>query len=118
MTTTQLTQLAHRLDTINQFKTNEVGQNRLVYSPTWVEAQRQVIKWGFELGFQVSVDDFGTAYLDMSGTTTSKTVIATGSHIDTVAQGENMTVYMAFSVVFRQLRTSLQNSVARKRPFA
>lgn len=87
MTTTQLKQLAHRLDTINQFKTNEVGQNRLVYSPTWVEAQRQVIKWGFELGFQVSVDDFGTAYLDMSGTTTSKTVIATGSHIDTVAQG-------------------------------
>lgn len=87
MTTTQLTELAHRLATINQFKTNEVGQNRLVYSPTWVEAQRQVIKWGLELGFQVSVDDFGTAYLDMPGTTEPETVIATGSHIDTVAQG-------------------------------
>ncbi|GHP14527.1 Zn-dependent hydrolase [Lentilactobacillus fungorum] len=87
MITPQLTQLAYRLGTINQFKTNEVGQNRFVYSPTWIDAQKQLIKWGLELRFQVNVDDFGTTYLDIPGTTEPKNVIATGSHIDTVAQG-------------------------------
>ncbi|APR07414.1 M20 family metallo-hydrolase [Lentilactobacillus parabuchneri] len=87
MTTTQLNQLAHRLNQINDLSKGEVGQNRLVYSPTWIAAQQQIIQWGLDLGFQVTVDDFGTAYLDIPGKTNPEQVIATGSHIDTVKQG-------------------------------
>ncbi len=87
MTTTQLNQLTHRLETINGLSKGEIGQNRLVYSPTWVSAQQQVIKWGLDLGLQVSVDDFGTTYMDIPGTVHPDQVIAVGSHIDTVAQG-------------------------------
>lgn len=87
MTTTQLNQLAHRLDTINAFSKGEIGQNRLVYSPTWIRAQQQVINWGLQLGFDVTVDDLGTTYMDIPGTVHPDQIIAAGSHIDTVAQG-------------------------------
>ncbi|MEE8825533.1 allantoate amidohydrolase [Lentilactobacillus sunkii] len=87
MTTTQLNQLAHRIDTINAFSKGEIGQNRLVYSPTWIRAQQQVINWGLQLGFDVTVDDFGTTYMDIPGTVQPDQIIAAGSHIDTVAQG-------------------------------
>ncbi|MGF2384927.1 M20 family metallo-hydrolase [Lentilactobacillus otakiensis] len=87
MTTTQLNELTHRLATINDLSEGEIGQNRLVYSPTWIEAQKQVIQWALQLGLTVTVDDFGTAYMDIPGTDHPGQVIATGSHIDTVAQG-------------------------------
>jgi allantoate deiminase len=87
MTTTQLNQLTHRLNQINDLSKGEVGQNRLVYSPTWIAAQQQIIQWGLDLGFQGTVDDFGTAYLDIPGKTNPEQVIATGSHVDTVKQG-------------------------------
>ncbi|WP_260151790.1 hypothetical protein [Lentilactobacillus hilgardii] len=35
-------QLNNRLTTINQFSKNEVGQNRLVYSPNWVKGQKHL----------------------------------------------------------------------------
>lgn len=62
------------------------GQNRLVYTPNWVAAQQALIQFGQTIGLQISVDDYGTVYLDLPGQTTEP-AIATGSHMDTVANG-------------------------------
>ncbi|MGP3641389.1 hydantoinase/carbamoylase family amidase [Lentilactobacillus hilgardii] len=80
-------QLNNRLTTINQFSKNEVGQNRLVYSPNWVKGQKQLISWGNQAEMTITVDTYGTVYLDVIGSQSPDTIIATGSHMDTVAHG-------------------------------
>ncbi|GEP24745.1 MAG: M20 family metallo-hydrolase [Lentilactobacillus diolivorans] len=87
MLTTSLDQLDQRLKTINSFSHNGLGQNRLVYTPSWIAGQKQLINWGLSIGLAPTVDDYGTVYLDVLGTETPNQIIATGSHMDTVAQG-------------------------------
>lgn len=64
---------------------NQIGQNRLVYSPNWIQAQSALIQFGLDAGLIVQVDDYGNVYLDAAGD--DDTVIATGSHMDTVVDG-------------------------------
>lgn len=78
--------MAH-LATINRFSTNEVGQNRLVYTPNWIKGQRQLIAWGHQAGMRATVDAYGTVYLDIAGSQAPDKIIATGSHMDTVVHG-------------------------------
>lgn len=80
-------ELINRLLTINQFSGDQIGQNRLVYSPTWVKGQQQLIKWGLQAGMTVTVDAYGTVYLDVIGSQSPNGIIATGSHMDTVVHG-------------------------------
>lgn len=80
-------QLEDRLATINHFSNHEIGQNRLVYSSTWIKGQNQLINWGLASGMTVTVDAYGTVYLDVIGSTVPQDVIATGSHMDTVVHG-------------------------------
>lgn len=80
-------ELISRLRTINQFSGNQIGQNRLVYSPTWVKGQQQLIKWGLAAGMAVTVDAYGTVYLDVIGSQSPNGIVATGSHMDTVVHG-------------------------------
>ncbi len=82
-----LAQLTEHLAKINALSQDTAGQNRLVYSPGWVAAQRQLLAWGQDLGLTVTLDDYGTVYLDLIGSTQPETIIATGSHMDTVVQG-------------------------------
>ena len=74
------------LVTITALAGSQPGQNRLVYTPAWVRAQTALIRWGQDAGLQATVDDFGTVYLDLIGRDPT-TVIATGSHMDTVVDG-------------------------------
>lgn len=74
------------LVTITALAGSQPGQNRLVYTPAWVRAQTALIRWGLDAGLQATVDDFGTVYLDLIGRDPT-TVIATGSHMDTVVDG-------------------------------
>lgn len=64
-----------------------IGQNRLVYTPYWVAAQQALIKFAVDQKLTVSVDDYGTVYVDLPGQTTASPAIATGSHMDTVVHG-------------------------------
>ncbi|KRM31883.1 N-carbamoyl-L-amino-acid hydrolase [Agrilactobacillus composti DSM 18527 = JCM 14202] len=82
-----MVQLTQHLDTINRLSPDTAGQNRLVYSPGWIAAQGQLLQWGLDLGLNVTLDDYGTVYLDLVGSTQPETIIATGSHMDTVVQG-------------------------------
>ncbi|MCD2256377.1 Zn-dependent hydrolase [Agrilactobacillus fermenti] len=72
---------------INALSGEQSGQNRLVYSSTWIQAQQQLIAWGQQLGLRVTVDRYGTVYLDLVGREFPGQIIATGSHMDTVRQG-------------------------------
>ncbi|KRL75062.1 M20 family metallo-hydrolase [Secundilactobacillus paracollinoides] len=62
------------------------GQNRLVYTPRWVAAQKALIAFAVAQDLSVSVDDYGTVYMDLPGRATAP-AIATGSHMDTVVHG-------------------------------
>lgn len=75
-----------QMDQINALSDATPGQNRLVYTPNWVAAQQALIQFGQSIGMQARVDDYGTVYLDLPGQTNAP-AIATGSHMDTVANG-------------------------------
>ncbi|WP_235184349.1 hypothetical protein [Agrilactobacillus composti] len=60
-----MVQLTQHLDTINRLSPDTAGQNRLVYSPGWIAAQGQLLQWGLDLGLNVTLDDYGTVYLDL-----------------------------------------------------
>ncbi|WP_054655419.1 M20 family metallo-hydrolase [Secundilactobacillus silagei] len=70
---------------IIQLSAKTVGQNRLVYSPSWVKAQAALIQFGQQAGLTAMVDHYGNVYLDFPGE--DDRVIATGSHMDTVRNG-------------------------------
>ncbi|KRK39443.1 M20 family metallo-hydrolase [Loigolactobacillus bifermentans] len=62
------------------------GQNRLVYNAAWQANQQRLIQLGQEFGAKVTVDDYGSVYLDFPGSQPGLAV-ATGSHMDTVQHG-------------------------------
>ncbi|MTV81247.1 M20 family metallo-hydrolase [Secundilactobacillus folii] len=74
-----------QFDLITEISAAKTGQNRLVYSQNWVDAQTALIKFGQQAGLTVTVDDYGNVYLDFPGQ--DDQIIATGSHMDTVVDG-------------------------------
>lgn len=63
------------------------GTTRLLYSPSWIEAQH-ALKAKFEaLGMTTEFDAVGNLYATIEGTKTPDEIIATGSHVDTVVKG-------------------------------
>lgn len=75
------------INLINEFTINDKqGQNRLVYSDEWIHNQQLLLKFGHQLGARTAIDFIGNVCLDFIGVNDEST-IATGSHMDTVAQG-------------------------------
>lgn len=63
------------------------GTTRLLYSNSWVEAQK-ALKEKFEaLGMEVAFDAVGNQFATLRGTEEPEVIHATGSHIDTVVKG-------------------------------
>lgn len=63
------------------------GTTRLLYSPSWLQAQKE-LKDRFEsLGMKCHFDAVGNLYGTLEGTEMPEKTIATGSHVDTVARG-------------------------------
>lgn len=63
------------------------GTTRLLYSPSWLQAQKE-LKGRFEsLGMKCHFDAVGNLYGTLEGTEMPEKIIATGSHVDTVAKG-------------------------------
>nr|WP_156951070.1 allantoate deiminase [Saccharibacillus sacchari] len=63
------------------------GTTRLLYSPSWIKAQHALKEKFEELGMIVEFDAVGNLFATVAGTEQPDEVIATGSHVDTVAKG-------------------------------
>lgn len=63
------------------------GTTRLLYSPSWRQAQDAVKGKFEELGMSVEFDAVGNLFATLEGTEAPDEIIASGSHIDTVVKG-------------------------------
>ncbi|MDU4960884.1 MAG: allantoate deiminase [Sporomusaceae bacterium] len=63
------------------------GTTRLLYSPSWLRAQREIKARLEALGMDCRFDAIGNLYGVLPGTVTPEKTIATGSHVDTVIKG-------------------------------
>lgn len=66
------------------------GITRLLYSPEWIEAVRELEATFKEEGLEVSFDDVGNLSGRLVGSKYSEETILTGSHIDTVVEGGHL----------------------------
>lgn len=63
------------------------GTTRLLYSPSWVRAQNALKDLFEELGMNVEFDEVGNLFATLEGSEEPESIIASGSHIDTVVDG-------------------------------
>lgn len=63
------------------------GTTRLLYSKSWVEAQKALEEKFTALGMTVEYDAIGNLFATIEGTQEPDRIIATGSHVDTVVSG-------------------------------
>ena len=68
-------------------QTNAGGVTRLLYSPSWLQAQKALKEKMATIGLQTYFDSVGNLFGRTLGTVHAEKVILTGSHIDTVIQG-------------------------------
>ena len=66
---------------------DSAGMSRLLYSESWLQAQKALKKKFEELGMEVRFDEIGNLYGKVIGTDKGNETIATGSHVDTVVNG-------------------------------
>lgn len=74
------------LSSITQYEDLK-GTTRLLYDDKWQEAQKSLEKLMTDIGMEVEYDDVGNLFGTITGTEEPESVIATGSHVDTVEQG-------------------------------
>ncbi|MBB3127995.1 allantoate deiminase [Paenibacillus rhizosphaerae] len=65
------------------------GVTRLLYTPSWCEAQRLLADRMADAGLEVRYDRAGNLYGRLPGTRPDLPVVLTGSHVDTVRVGGN-----------------------------
>ncbi|MFD2706111.1 Zn-dependent hydrolase [Salibacterium lacus] len=68
-------------------ETKEGGATRLLYSDSWLEAQRGIFETFRDRGLTPFFDDAGNLYGRVEGTQQTSSAVVTGSHIDTVVNG-------------------------------
>ncbi|MCY8350941.1 allantoate deiminase [Bacillus haynesii] len=66
------------------------GITRLLYSPEWIDAVRELEATFKEEGLEVSFDDVGNLSGRLVGSKYAEETILTGSHIDTVVEGGHL----------------------------
>ena len=76
------------IEWLSSFSDGETpGVTRLLYSPSWVEAQKKLKEEFEELGAKVEFDEIGNLFATIEGTEKPESIIASGSHVDTVVEG-------------------------------
>ena len=75
------------IDWLSDFSEEGPGVTRLLYSAQWIEAQKALKEKFEELGMKVEFDAVGNLFATIEGSEEPEKIIATGSHIDTVAEG-------------------------------
>lgn len=68
-------------------KTKNGGVTRLLYTPSWRDAQDALFEKMGQLGFEPYFDSVGNLFGRLEGTERKDKAILTGSHIDTVIEG-------------------------------
>lgn len=68
-------------------QTESGGVTRLLYSPSWILAQKALKEKMEEFGLKTYFDDVGNLFGRLEGTEKHTPTILTGSHIDTVIEG-------------------------------
>ncbi|MGX7092867.1 allantoate deiminase [Hutsoniella sourekii] len=85
------------------------GTTRLLYTPSWVQAQNE-FKEKFEaLGMTVEFDDVGNLFATMEGSEEPDSIIATGSHIDTVVEGGPLDGQLGVSAGYLAAKYLIEN---------
>ena len=85
------------------------GTTRLLYSSSWLQAQKE-LKGKFEaIGMKCYFDSVGNLYATLAGTEKPERTIATGSHVDTVVKGGKLDgqlgIFGAYLAVKKLLET-------------
>lgn len=63
------------------------GTTRLLYDDKWIKAQKGLEEKMKEIGMEVEYDEIGNLYGTIVGSEEPDSIIATGSHVDTVEKG-------------------------------
>lgn len=74
------------LSSITQYEDMK-GTTRLLYDDKWLEAQKALEEKMKEIGMEVEYDEVGNLYGTIVGSEEPESIIATGSHVDTVEKG-------------------------------
>lgn len=87
MSTIQSKEVEETIEWLSNFSEEGPGVTRLLYSEHWIDAQNGLKKKFEELGMKVEFDAVGNLFATLEGTEEPDKIIATGSHVDTVAEG-------------------------------
>lgn len=83
-----LKEIENMISWISSFGVDDSGgTSRLLYSESWLEAQKALKRKFEKLGMEVRFDEIGNLYGKVIGTDNGNETIATGSHVDTVVNG-------------------------------
>lgn len=87
MSTIQPKEVEQTIEWLSNFSEEGPGVTRLLYSEYWIDAQNGLKEKFEELGMKVEFDAVGNLFATLEGTEEPDKIIATGSHVDTVAEG-------------------------------
>lgn len=87
MSIIQPKEVEQTIEWLSDFSEPGPGVTRLLYSESWINAQNGLKEKFEELGMKVEFDAVGNLYATLEGTEEPDKIIATGSHVDTVAEG-------------------------------
>ncbi|MGF3067160.1 allantoate deiminase [Facklamia sp. P12945] len=81
-------EIDRQMDWISSISDKEgKGTTRLLYSKSWIEAQNALKELFEKEGMKVEFDEVGNMFATVEGSEEPESIIASGSHIDTVVDG-------------------------------
>lgn len=86
------------------------GTTRLLYSPSWIEAQKQLKEKFESLGFICEFDAVGNLFATLEGSEQPEEVIASGSHVDTVAKGGRLDGQLGIVAAYLAMEKLIQKN--------
>lgn len=78
------------IDWLSGISAEGPGVTRLLYDESWIKAQHDLKEKFEELGMKVEFDAIGNLFATLEGTEEPESIIASGSHVDTVAEGGSL----------------------------
>lgn len=112
VTTQEVDQLVAWLSSISDGEGE--GVTRLLYSPSWNQAVRELADKFEEIGMKVEYDEVGNLYGTIEGTEEPDSIIATGSHVDTVVSGGSLDGQLGILSSYLAIRELLKNGKPKK----
>lgn len=86
------------------------GTTRLLYSPSWIEAQKQLKEKFESLGFICEFDAVGNLFATLEGSEQPEEVIASGSHVDTVTKGGRLDGQLGIMAAYLAMEKLIQKN--------